>query len=93
MQCECRYCQLENVIAALERLYDAPIETHGTCVTPAVIENCNHSFEFVALLLFWWEVLSYIDLIQQCLEAKQNTSHHALNHLGTSIDLIDNSKK
>jgi hypothetical protein len=84
--------QLEKVIAALEQLCDTLTETLDTREYAALILNGIKKFEIVALLFFWSEVLSSIDGIQKCLQAKEKTFHQALNQLGTLIDLIDNWK-
>jgi hypothetical protein len=58
------------VIAALEQLCDALTETFDTREDAALILNGIEKFEFVALLFFWSEVLSSIDRIHKCLQAK-----------------------
>jgi hypothetical protein len=83
---------LKKVIAALEQLCDTLTEMLDTCEDAALILNGIEKFEFVALLFFWSEVLSSIDWIQKCLQAKETTFHQALNQLGTLIDLINNWK-
>jgi hypothetical protein len=64
--------QLEKVIAALEQLCDTLTETLDTREDAALILNGIEKFEFLALL-FWSEVLSSIDRIQKCLQAKETT--------------------
>jgi hypothetical protein len=58
--------QLEKVIAALEQLCDTLTERLDTREYAALILNDIGKFEFVALLFFWTEVLSFIDRIQIC---------------------------
>jgi hypothetical protein len=84
--------QLEKVIPALEQLCDTLTETIDTREDAVLIVNGIEKFEFVALLFFWSEVLSSVDGIQKCLQAKETTFHQALNQMGTLIDLIDNWK-
>jgi hypothetical protein len=67
-------------------------ETLNTREYAAIILNDIEKFEFVALVFLWSEVLSSIDRIQKCLQAKETTFHQALNQLGTLIDLTDNWK-
>jgi hypothetical protein len=81
--------QLEKVNAALEQLCDTLTDTLHTREDAAPILNGIEKFEFVAPLFFWSEVLSSIDRIQKCLQAKETTFHQALNQLGTLIDQID----
>jgi hypothetical protein len=71
--------QLEKVIAALEQLYDTLTEKLDTLEDAALFLNGIKKFEFVALLIFWSEVLSSIDRIQKCLWAKETTFHQTLN--------------
>jgi hypothetical protein len=78
--------QLEKVIAALEQLCDTLTKMLDTCQDVALILNGIKKFEFVALLFFWSEVLSSIDQIQKCLQAKETTFHQSPNPLGTLID-------
>jgi hypothetical protein len=54
----------------------------------ALLLNGNHRSEFAALLFFWSEVLSFIDRIQKCHQAKETTSHQALNQPGTLTSSI-----
>jgi hypothetical protein len=58
------------------------IKTLDTHEDAALILNGIEKFEFVALQ-FWSEVVSSIDWIQKCLQAKETTFHQALNQLGT----------
>jgi hypothetical protein len=71
------------VIAALEQLCDTLTETLDTREDAALILNGIEKFEFVALLFFWSEVLSSIDRIQKCLQAKETNFHQALNQMVT----------
>lgn len=49
----------------------------------ALILNGGENFEFVALLFFYLEVLSSIDMIHKCLQAKEESFHQVLNQMGT----------
>jgi hypothetical protein len=80
------------VIDALEQLSDTLTETLDTRENAALILNGIEKFELVALLFLWSEVLSCIDRIQKCFQAKGTTFHQALNQLADLIDLIDNWK-
>jgi hypothetical protein len=73
--------QLEKVISSLEQLYDTLTEKLDTRKDEALILNGNEMFEFVDLL-FFWSLLSSIDRIQKCLQAKETTFHQSLNQLG-----------
>lgn len=78
------------MIAALEQLHNAPTETLDACEDAALILNCTEKFRFVALLFFWSEVLSSVDLIKKFLHSKETTFYQALNQLRT--DLIKTGK-
>jgi hypothetical protein len=78
------------VIAKLEQLCETLTEKLDTREYAALILIGIENFEFVALLFFGSEVLSSIDRIKKCLQAKETTFLQTLDQLGTSIDPIDN---
>jgi hypothetical protein len=63
--------QLEKEISAFEQLHDIYTEMLDTCEDAALILNGTEEFKVAALLFFWSEVLSSINHIQKCLQAKK----------------------
>lgn len=68
---------------ALQQPCDTPTGTFDTREAAAPILNGGENFEFVALLFFYPEVLSSIDMVQKNLQAKEESFHQVLNQMGT----------
>ena len=62
--------QLDDVIAALEKLRDTLTETIDTREDAALIIIAIENFNFVTLLFFWTDILSSMKTLQKILHTK-----------------------
>lgn len=60
-------------MAALEQVHGILAEMLHTQEDASTILNGTERYEFIALLLFWSEVLSSIDQIRKFLQTKETT--------------------
>lgn len=80
--------QLDGVVDCLEKLRDTESETIDTRQGAGVIIAAIENFNFLTYLLFWSEILSFIDRVQKVLQTVEITFTQALIQIQLLKDKI-----